>query len=234
MRDSVSLYSDGMSDAGPSRLRVNPQPVLKIGKAERTRAAILDAAFGFLWSRPFREMSVNALMQSAGMSRSAFYQYFSGLHDLMRTLQDLLQGEIFAAAEPWIGGTGDPVSLMHETMAGLVRVCHQQGPFVRALSDAATTDEVFEEAWTQFLGAFDDAGSARIEADQQQGLIPDFDPRPVAFALNRLDASTLIAAFGQHPRMEPEPIREALARIWIATLYGTEWLERDSSTLVRT
>ena len=147
MRDGMSLYSDGMSDAGPSRLRVNPQPVPKIGKAERTRAAILDAAVGFLWSRPFRDMTVNALMESAGMSRSAFYQYFSDLHDLMRTLQDLLQGEIFAAAEPWIGGTGDPVSLMHETMAGLVRVCHRQGPFIRALSDAATTDEIFEEAW---------------------------------------------------------------------------------------
>ena len=152
----------------------------------------------------------------------------------MQALQDMLQDEIFAAAEPWIAGTGDPISLLHETMAGLVRVCHERGPFMRALSDAAAADEIFGEAWRQFLGAFDDAASARIEGDQQQGLIPDFDPRPVAFALNRLDASTLIDAFGQHPRMDPEPVRVALARIWISTLYGTEWLDSRSSNLVRT
>ena len=223
-----------MSDIEGFSLKIHPRPVLTVGKSERTRAAILEAALKFLWTHPFRDMSVHRLMASTGMSRPTFYQYFSDLQDLMRDLQDLLQVEIFAASEPWIGGTGDPISLINESMAGLVRVCHQQGPFVRALSDAAATGEVFEEAWTDFLGAFDDAASARIEADQQQGLIPDFDARPVAFALNRLDASTLIAAFGQHPRMDPEPVREALARIWIATLYGTEWIEHRSSKLVRT
>jgi AcrR family transcriptional regulator len=215
-------------------LHVNPQPVSKIGKAERTRAAILDAALGFLWTRPFRELTVSELMESTGVSRSAFYQYFSGVHDLMQALQDMLLGEIFAAAEPWIAGTGDPVALMHETMTGLVRVCHERGPFIRGLSDAAAADEIFEEAWRQFLGAFDDAASARIQADQQQGLIPLFEARPVAFALNRLNASTLIDAFGQHPRIDLEPVREALTRIWVSTLYGNGWLEKESSDLVRT
>jgi len=223
-----------MSDLDETRLHVHPQPASRIGKAERTRAAILDAALGFLWSRPFREMTVHSLMESTGMSRSAFYQYFSGLHDLMQTLQDILKGEIFAAVEPWLVGTGDPAALMHETMAGLVRVCHQRGPFIRALSDAAATDEVYGEAWKQFLREFDDAVSARIEADQQQGLIPQFDARSVAVALNRLDASTLIHAFGQHPRSDPEPVREALARIWVSTLYGIDWCESGSSDLVRT
>ena len=223
-----------MSAFESSRLRAEPQAVSRVGKAERTRAAILDAALGFLWSRAFREMTVGRLMEPTGMSRSAFYQYFSDLHDLMQTLQDILKGEIFAAVEPWLVGTGDPAALMHETMAGLVRVCHERGPFVRAMSDAAATDEIYGEAWRQFLHEFDDAVSARIEADQAQGLIPQFEVRPVAVALNRLDASTLIHAFGQHPRMDPEPVREAITRIWISTLYGIEWVESGPSNLVRT
>ena len=218
----------------PSTLRAEPEPVSRIGKAERTRAAILDAALGFLWSRPFRELTITELMKSTGVSRSAFYQYFAGLHEVMQALQDMLLGEIFAAVEPWLVDTGDPVALVHETMAGLVRVCHQRGPFVRAMSDAAATDEVYGEAWNQFLREFDDAVSARIEADQGQGLIPQFEARPVAVALNRLDASTLIHAFGQHPRMDPEPVREAISRIWTSTLYGIEWVETGSSNLVRT
>ncbi len=60
-----------------------------------------------------------------------------------------------------------------------------------------------------------------------------FDPRPVAFALNRPNAYTLIEAFEQRPRSDPEPVRKALARIWISTLYGAEWLGRGSSALVR-
>ena len=55
----------------------------------------------------------------------------------------------------------------------------------------------------------------------------------VAFALNRLNAYTLLQAFGQHPRKQPEPVREALARVWISTLYGSEWFGNESSDLVR-
>ena len=94
-------------------------------------------------------------------------------------------------------------------------------------------DERLGLAWRQFMGRFDDAVSARIEADQRQGLIPEFDAHPVAVALNRLDAFTLIEAFGQHPRGEPEPVRDALCRIWISTLYGSEWAGHETSTLVR-
>jgi len=63
---------------------MSPQPVPRIGKSERTRAAILDTALEFIWSHPFRDMTVNALMASPGQSRSAFYQYFKGLHEVIR------------------------------------------------------------------------------------------------------------------------------------------------------
>ena len=217
-----------------SRLRIEPQPVLKIAKSEQTRTAILNSAIDFIWSHPFRDMTVCSVTDPTGISRSAFYQYFKDLHEVMETLLDILQKEIFDIAEPWITGVGDPVVLMQEALAGLVRVGHQRGPIYRAFVDAAATDKRFEKSWNQFLDRFDDAACARIEADQKQSLIPDFDARPVAIALNRLDAHTLIEAFGQHPRREPDTVRVALARIWISTLYGHEWIEKDSSILVRT
>ena len=217
-----------------SPLHVSPQPAPKVGKSDRTRAAILNAALDFVWSHPFRDMTVTSLMATTGVSRSAFYQYFNDLHEVMETLLGMLQGEIFVAAEPWIAGAGDPIALMQEALAGLVDVGYQRGPFLRAITDAASTDARLEKAWVQFLAGFDDAATARIEADQKQGLIPDFEARPVAYALNRLDAYTLLQAFGQHPRKQPEPVREALARIWISTLFGAEWLGKESSDLVRT
>jgi len=208
--------------------------VPKIGRAERTRAAILDAALEFIWTHPFRDMTVGSLMAPTGVSRSGFYQYFDDLHDLMETLLNMLKDEIFAATGSWFTGVGDPVVLLKESLTGLVEVCYRFGPILRATVDAAASDKRLEKAWLEFMGEFDDAATTRIEADQKQGLIPNFDARPVAFALNRLDAYTLIEAFGKRPRNKPEPVLVALTRIWVSTLYGSEYLVEGSSDLVRT
>jgi AcrR family transcriptional regulator len=217
-----------------SPLLLRPQPTFSISKSERTRTAILNAALEFIWSHPFRDMTVKSLMVSTGVVRSTFYLYFKDLHEVMLTLLEVLQEEIFTAAEPWITGVGDPVALMHETITELVQISYLRGPIYKAFADTAASDKRFEKAWRDFLAAFDDAACDRIETDQRQGLIPDFDARPVAVVLNRLNAYSLIQAFGQHPRNEQEPVLEALARVWISTLYGSEWLGNDSSSLIRT
>ena len=173
-------------------------------------------------------------MATTSISRSAFYQYFEDIHQLMKALLDMMAEEIFVAANPWIAGVGDPVVLTKESLGGLVKVCYRRGPFLQAIFDATSTDQRFEKDWSDFLGGFDDAACARIEGDQQQGLTAPFAARPVAFALNRLDTYTIVEAFGKRPRSKPEPIRDALVRIWVSTLYGSEWVEKGSSNLVRT
>lgn len=216
-----------------SPLKILPQPTQKIRKSDRTRAAILNAALDFVWVHPFRDMTVAKIMDSAGLSRSAFYPHFSDLHAVMSVLLKMIGQEILTAAQPWVVGTGDPTKLVQEGLNGMVGVCYQRGPFLRAITDAASMDKRFEEDWVRFLGNFDEAACARIEADQAQGLIPKFDALPVATALNRLDAYTVINAFGQHPRSQPEPVQDALARIWVSTLYGSEHLKGGSSSLIR-
>lgn len=216
-----------------SSLRAEPKLTARVRRSERTRAEILSAAFEFLWSRPFREMTVNSLMASTMVSRSAFYQYFRDLHELMETLLVTLEEEILAGAEPWLLGVGDPVALLNDSLDELVRVCYRRGPFLKAVADASTSDKRLEDAWNGFLGRFDDAVSARIAADQASGMIADFDPRPIAVALNRLDAYTFIQAFGKRPRSQPEPVKEAIKRLWISSLYGAKLLDTRKSRLVR-
>jgi AcrR family transcriptional regulator len=218
----------------PPPLRVNPAVSTRVTRSARSRAEILNAALAFLWSHPFRDMTVRAVTVPTGLSRSAFYQYFDDLHDLMDALLGMFRDEVLEACAPWFTGVGDPVALLHESLTQLVRVCHERGPLLRAVDDAAATDERFERTWSQFKDGFDEAVQARIESDQAQGLIAPFDAGPVALALNRLDAHTVIEAFGQHPMARPKPIAKALTRIWISTLYGSEWATQDSSDLIRT
>ena len=188
-------------------------------KSERTRAAILESALDFLWSRQFRDLAVSELMAPLPVGRSAFYQYFADLQELMETLLSDLEDEIVSMTNPWLAGEEDAVPALEHSLAELVRVCHARGPILRAVSDAAVTDPWLEKAWNAFLGRFDDAVTARIEMDQARGLIRPLDARAVAVALNRMDAYTLIEAFGRRPRQPRDAVLESLTQIWISTLY---------------
>ena len=223
-----------MSQRRPvERLFAEPEPIPRIGRSERTRAEILDAAFEFLWSRPFRDMSVNSLMATTSISRSAFYRYFEDIHRLMEALLKRLESEILEGVSPWLSDDGDPVALLFESLAAEVRICYRYGPFLKAVSDAAGTNARLEDEWDRFLERFDDAVCDRVSADQELGLIELFDPRPVATALNRVDAALYIRAFGQRPRKRREPVLDAIARVWISSLYGQEWVSGKASTLMR-
>ena len=215
------------------RLFAEPEPIPRIGRSERTRAEILDAAFEFLWSRPFRDISVNSLMATTSISRSAFYRHFQDIHELMEALLKRLESELLEGVSPWLSDDGDPVALLYESLAAEVRICYRHGPFIKAISDAAGTNAQLEDEWNWFLNRFDDAVSERIVADQELGLIEAFDPRPVATALNRVDAAMYVRSFGSRPRSQPEPVVDAITRVWISTLYGQQWATGRTSTLYR-
>ena len=133
------------------RRRTRPGGQAEPRKSERTRQSILDASLKFLWTHPFRDLTVGELMSLAGISRSAFYHYFQDLHDLMEALLHGLQEEVFHVTAPWFSGEGDPISLLMESLENMVQVCYQRGPILRAVSDAAPMDERLEKAWTRFV-----------------------------------------------------------------------------------
>ncbi len=201
----------------------------ELRKSDRTRQAILDGALEFLWSHPFRDLTVKELMSITGTSRSAFYQYFNDLHELMEALLRGIEEDIFGVAKPWFEEEGNPVPLLEETMEGLVRVCYQQGPILRAVSDAAPMDTRLEKAWTSVLKDFDDAVTNRIEQQQAAGWIKPFEARPVAIALNRMDAHLLIHHFGRRPRGNQKLVQKAILRVWVSTLYGDKALKNLNS-----
>jgi AcrR family transcriptional regulator len=216
-----------------SGIIVQPAPEPRIGKAERTRAEILNAAFTFLWSRPFRDMTVDNLMKQTSVSRASFYNYFEDPYELMESLLAILESDILQGANPWLVDDGDPVALLHASLAAEVDICYRCGPFLKAVTDAAGNDSRVEAGWYGLLARFDDAVSERIVADQELGLIESFDPRPVATALNQIDASMYVRTFGQRPRGQPAPVLEAISRLWISSLYGQRWVASRTSTLYR-
>ena len=194
-------------------------------KSDKTRQAILDAALKYLWTHPYRELTVNELMSLAGSSRSAFYRYYEDLPSLMEHLLQGLKEELFTVTAAWFIEEGDPIPLLKESLGNMVGVCYRQGPIVRAVSDAAPMNEGLEKAWTSFVKDFDKAVTQRIEHQQATGLIKPFDARPVATALNNMNAELVRQHFGRRPRSNQKSVREAIIRVWVATLYGDNALK---------
>jgi AcrR family transcriptional regulator len=208
---------------------IKAAPTQIIGRSERMRAEILNAAFRFLWSRPFRDMTVNNLMEQTSVSRPSFYNYFADTHELMESLLAILESDI----NPWLSDEGDPVELLHESLAAEVHICYRCGPFLKAVTDAAGADARVEAGWYGMLDRFDNAVSQRIGADQELGLIESFDPQTIATTLNQVNASMYVRAFGKRPRGRPEPVLDAISHVWISSLYGQRWVAKRASKLYR-
>ena len=50
----------------------------------------------------------------------------------------------------------------------------------------------------------------------------DFDPRPVAIALNQADVALYVRAFSQKSRAKPGPVLDLILRLRISSIYGAD------------
>jgi AcrR family transcriptional regulator len=181
----------------------------------------MDSAVRLLWKRPFRDLTVGELMAGTSRSRPAFYQYFEHLHDLMESLLFGFEIAVQRTTNPWISGEGEPIAALRQSLGGLIQVCVEHGPILRAVTQAAPFDQRLERAWTAFHQRQDEVVAARIKAQQREGLIPRMDALRTAHALNELDAALLSQEFGvARPQGDPRAALDTLHRIWVGTLYG--------------
>lgn len=188
--------------------------------AEEARREILDSATRFLQESDCRDLTVGEVMEGTTLSRPAFYQYFTDLHDLIISLLRDVEAVMHQAASPWIEGEGKPIAVLRESIRGVVETCAKHDHIVRAIVEAAPLDARLEQEWQSFMQRWDDAVEARIVAQQQDGLISSFNARWIAKALNSLDVNLVVAAFGRHPHDDPSDVLETMYHVWSGTLYG--------------
>ncbi|WP_067824653.1 TetR/AcrR family transcriptional regulator [Nocardia inohanensis] len=181
---------------------------------------ILDAAEQLLRERPFREISVDAVMSRTGLKRPAFYVHFRDRHDLVLRVVENLGREVFEMTERWLQGD-DPATDARQALEGLVDVYAAHGPVFRAVSDAATTDEKVEDAYRTLMQRFIDATTAHIREEQARGRIGELaDVEETARALIWMDERYLSEALGREPAADPQVVVGVLYSIWMSALYN--------------
>ena len=183
---------------------------------ENTRRQILQAADRLLREHPYRELSVDLVMAQTGLTRTAFYRHFDDIPGLVLRLMDDVGRELYAVASRWrTGAIADPTGSAHEALAGIVDFFAAHGPLVKAVADAAATDEQIEGGYRAFLQVFDDLATAGFDELVARGQLDVPDTRTLALALNLMNERFLLEQFGRAQAGDREVALATLETIWL-------------------
>lgn len=182
---------------------------------EQTRQQILAAADQLLRERPYRELSVDLVMSETGLTRTAFYRHFGDVPDLVLQLLSSVGRELYVVADQW--RERDPANFIlagAPTLRQIVDFWVRHGRLVRAVAEAAVTDEVIEAGYRGFVDDFTDLLAGAFERLAALGWLDVPDPRALARALNLMNEAFLLHEFGTEPIGDPEIALATLQAIW--------------------
>jgi AcrR family transcriptional regulator len=183
---------------------------------ETTRRDILAAADRFLRERPYRELSIEVVMEGTGLTRTAFYRHFDDITDLVLRLFAEVGRELVEVAQKWRETAGmEPPAPARAALAAIVEFFERHGPLVRAISDAAATDERIEAAYRASINAFVQIAGTTLERLAGEGQVNIPNGQAVARALTLMNESYLIDEFGREPYGDPEVALKTLETIWL-------------------
>jgi TetR/AcrR family transcriptional regulator, ethionamide resistance regulator len=191
-------------------------------KGDRREQALLDALELLLAEQPVARLSVDQIAGEAGLSRTAFYFYFSSKEGAVMRLVERSVAAIWQVPDSWLlDSEADPVDSLDRSLAETVRVWTEHGAVVGAVVEAASYDRELWEFWRRTLEGFIDAAAERIARDQKVGRTrPGLDPRATAEALCWMNERYLYAALAADGTpSRADEVHKTLLGIWLRVLY---------------
>ena len=119
---------------------------------EAARAEILEAAEGLLRDHDWSRVSVEAVMERTGMTRSSFYHYFKSVDDVAIALFARVEDEIRNAVDAWLDGetlADDPLAAATEALTRMYGVWSQHTVLMRAMDQASGRSGEAYERWQE-------------------------------------------------------------------------------------
>jgi len=192
-------------------------------KRRAVQASVLDATEALLREgATYADLRIERIATRAGISRTAFYFYFRDKRELLMRLAEDVNDALFAQADLWFSGSGDPVAEMRAALQNVAAHYDQHGVLLRAIVEVSTYDDGVAAFWRGLMGRFVDATRRRIEREQASGRSPVRLAGATAYSLcwmtERVFYERLVAA-----EAPPEDeLVEALCGIWVRGVYGGE------------
>ncbi|ORV54517.1 hypothetical protein AWC05_18155 [Mycobacterium florentinum] len=177
-----------------------------------------------LIDQPLHEVSVEKILQASGVSRAAFYYYFSSKYDVVASLAETVLDEIYHLLDAWADSGGEPSpALLQRGLRSGVDMWTTHGPLLAAMIENMHAAGGLKESWVGFLDRFTQTVAAKIEADRRDGTAPGGLPADaVAGALVWSSERLLYLGLrGLDPAIPTvEAAGNALIVLWTTAIYG--------------
>jgi len=168
----------------------------------------------------FRDLRVEDVAESAGLSRSAFYFYYPDKQALLIDATEVVSGALFEQAARWWHGRGEPAELITEALEGVAGLWVENEALLRTTIEVATYDEQMRGFWHRLVGRFVEATAEHIEREQTEGVIDSrIDPWGTAETLiwGAERSLYILATIGERPADE---VVDSTAAVWLRAIYG--------------
>ncbi|MEW2512947.1 TetR family transcriptional regulator [Streptomyces sp. NPDC046870] len=185
-------------------------------RSAATRAQVMSALERLLDSgEAFSEISVQRILEEAGVSRATFYAHFQGKSDVLVRLTDELRESLLALARQWDPGAGGGADRFARFFEEVITIHRAHQGVLTAVREAAAYDSAIGDFYTADLEGFDEAVLRTLLSEQAAGSTPaDLD----AVAASRIIVWGGAQAIAHHIRVDDgsgdTAFARELARIW--------------------
>ncbi len=215
--DNVSSTIPGAMTQ-PRRSRRRPSA----GRASRdVRAALLASAERLLAQRSLEELTVEDVLQDAGVSRASFYVYFESKHAIVAALLERIVDEVHAASLPWFErGETPPEEALRSAMSGTLALWRRHSAVMSASVHWQALPEL-RAVWGGVIARFTEAAAVQIERDREQGVAPPgADAHRLAGVLIAMNERCFYYAVSAGDPREDAALADTLTGVWLAAIYG--------------
>jgi AcrR family transcriptional regulator len=184
---------------------------------EKSRARIIEAATELVRVRSYAELNVGEIMDRAGIGRTIFYRHFDDLGDLLLSAGREAIGELYEAQVALASTRAIHDSeAVRQALEVPVAVYRRHGPLLRAVLEAAAADQLVAAGQERLRRQFDALVVDALQAMTAEGGREFADVAETARALNLLNETYLLDAFGREPRVSAETAVQTLTELWVA------------------
>lgn len=156
-------------------------------RGDRTRQALLEAAFGEIYEHGFRVASLNEIIRKAGCTKGSLYHHFPDKHALgVAAAEEFMSGYIREVWVERLRDAADPLTAIRAIIErhadGDIGIDPRRGcPFQNLTQEMAGIDAGFQELFATLFASLRGAVADALARGQTTGMVrPDIDPLCVA------------------------------------------------------
>ena len=184
-------------------------------KSQQTKEDLIAAARATFEERGYFETRVADIVRRAHVSHGTFYTYFDSKDDVLRTIVDQLNDDLFEVSTQPVQEHATPFLTLEATIRQFIHGYKTWAKMMRILEQAVAFSDQFLAVRQQIRDRFSTRLEAVIRAHQKRTPDPQSpNPRWTAYALGGMVDDFVRGIYTlDHPVAEDEAV-ETLALIW--------------------